>query len=147
MEERYFAELKRFFEQRIRFNAFLGFVVEELAPGRARMRMPYQPDLLGDPFRPSLHGGAMASLLDAAGGLAVLTRLKPGETCHTVDLRVDYLIPGEAADLVAEARVIRVGGRVAVVNLYGWQKDPAHHVVDGKAVYNVRRARVDRVEG
>lgn len=137
--EAWYGELRRFFEEGIPFNAHLGLRVEDLAPGRARMRLPFRPEWLGDPFRPALHGGAMAALLDSVGGLAVISRLKPGEFCHTVDLRVDYLLPAEAADLVAEARIVRLGGRIAVVNVHGFQGDPARHVVDGKAVFSVRR--------
>ncbi len=74
-----FETLINVFESHIPFNAHLGIKVELLEKGRCRLRVPFQPHLVGDPLRPAMHGGVMSTLADAAGGLAVV-RLTAAET-------------------------------------------------------------------
>ncbi len=138
--EQYYAGLRRFFEEEIRFNRFLGMRVEALEEGYARLRVPFSEELVGDPFRPSLHGGVVSSLADTAGGIAAFTCVRPGDRLSTVDLRVDYLRPAALEDLVAEGRVLRIGNRVAVADIVVHQGDPDRHVATGKGVYNVKRS-------
>lgn len=139
-QEQYFEGLRRFFEESIRFNAFLGMRVVRLEPGFAELRVPFRQELVGDPFRPSLHGGVVSSLVDTAGGIAAFTSVSPGDRLATVDLRVDYLRPAALEELVAEARVLRSGNRVAVCDVAVHQGEPGLQVATGKGVYNIKRA-------
>lgn len=133
--------LVEFFERRIPFNAWLGMKVESLLPGRCRLRVPFRPELVGDPFRPALHGGVLSTLADTAGGLAVFTRVGAlSARVSTVDLRVDYYAPGALQDLYADGEVVRVGNRVGVARVVLHPGDPASPVAEGKGVYSVRRA-------
>jgi len=136
----YFSKLVEFFEQQIRFNAYLGMKVEELRRGYARLRVPYSEEFVGDPFRPALHGGVLSSLADTAGGIAAFTAVQPGDRISTVDLRIDYLRPAALEDVIAEAEVLRIGNRVAVSDIVVHQGDADRHVATGKGVYNVKRA-------
>lgn len=130
----------RFFQEQVAFHRFLGLKVEAVEEGYARLRLPYREEFLGDPFRPALHGGVSSFLIDTSGGAAVLSRLPPGGRCSTVDMRVDYLRPAATRDLVAEARVVRLGNRVAVCTAQVYHSDDSEPVADGRAVYNVRRS-------
>ncbi len=60
----------------------------------------------------TVHGGYLATLLDAAMGLAVHTKLNIGARYATTNLNISYLlpIPGGGARITAEAKVLR-GGR------------------------------------
>ena len=138
--QKYFDTLKRFFETEIKFNAWLGMRVEELREGYARLRIPFFDDLIGDPYRPALHGGVISTLLDTTGGIAAFTAVSPGDVLSTVDLRVDYLRPAALRDVIAEGTLIRLGNRVAVCDIVLHQDDPERAVATGKGVYNVRRA-------
>jgi uncharacterized protein (TIGR00369 family) len=131
----------RFFNQEIPFNQHLGMVLTELGPGRAVMELPYKPELVGDAGRPALHGGVLSSLMDAAGGAAAFSRVKvPADTLSTIDLRVDYLRPAELRTVIAEATVMRMGNRVACVDIRCTHEgDPDHLIATGKAVYSVKR--------
>ena len=139
--EEYFESLKRFFEEKIPFNTFLGMKVDKLDEGFARLRVPYFENLIGDPVRPALHGGVVSTLADTAGGIAAFTSVGPGDVLSTVDLRVDYLRPAALQDLVAEARVLRTGNRMVVCDIAVFHDDPDHRVATGKGVYNVKRAK------
>ena len=95
--------------------------------------------LIGNPFLPALHGGAIASFLEVAAimelGFAILWaeiesgRLAP-ETLtpatlprmpKTIDFTVDYLRSGLPRDAYARARVNRSGRRYASVHVEAWQ--------------------------
>src|SRR5262245_32687498 len=130
----------RMFEQWIPFNRFLGITVEEATDGFVRMALPYRDEFIGDPARPALHGGVISTLIDACGGLAVWTRIGVDDRVSTIDLRVDYLAPGAPERLIAEATVVRVGNRVAVVDVRCTQpSSPERVVATGKGVYNIKR--------
>ncbi len=128
-----------FIERSIPFNRLLGMRVVSLEHGRAVMEVPFRPDLVGDPYRPALHGGVVSSLIDATGGAAAFTRIETVDRISTVDMRVDYLRPGAEERLVAEAEVQRMGNRVAAVQVIVHQGDPAEPIALGRCVYNVRR--------
>ena len=132
------ASLRRLFEEEIPFHRALGLRVLTAGPAGAAVTIPPAPQLTGDPHRPAVHGGVLATLIDTAGGLAVFLAVGPGDRVSTLDLRVDYLRPA-ATDrpLTAEARVLRVGNRVAVTEIWVHHGDPEAAVARGTAVYNV----------
>jgi uncharacterized protein (TIGR00369 family) len=70
-----------------------------------------------------LHGGAVVSLLDTAAAFAVHTILEPGARTVTVDLTVHFLRPFGSGRLLARARVLRAGRRIAFLTVEA--TDPA----------------------
>ena len=129
-----------FFLKQIPFNRHLGMEAVALEPGRCVLRIPFRPEFVGDPLRPALHGGVVSSLADAAGGLAVFSTFDSPDTgVSTVDLRIDYLRPGKLEDLICEARVVRVGNRVAVTTMTVHHGDPDYVAAEGRGVYNLFR--------
>jgi uncharacterized protein (TIGR00369 family) len=129
-----------FYETNVAFNRWLGMRVEEVGGCRCVMRVPFRPELVGDPFRPALHGGVTATLADAAGGLAVFDAIGTLEgRVSTIDLRVDYYRPGELKDLLAEATIVNLGQRVGVSRILLHHGDPTRPIAEGKGVYNIAR--------
>lgn len=137
-----FAALKQIIEEGLPFNTLLGIRVEELREGYVRLRVPFKPELVGDPRRPALHGGVLSTLVDVSGGFAVWTSCHLEDRIATIDLGVDYLRPAGAKDLYAEATVRLLGNRVGNAHVVLWSEgDPDHHVAVGRAVYNIRRGK------
>lgn len=132
--------LHQFMEQGVPFNRWMGLRLIESHPGEMIIHMPFREDMVGDPFRPALHGGVVAALLDAIGGGAVFTQLGVHDRASTVDLRVDYLKPGECKDVFSRGKVLRMGNRVATAQMTCWhegeENDPFATAI---GVYNVRR--------
>jgi uncharacterized protein (TIGR00369 family) len=62
--------------------------------------------------RADVHGGVIASLLDAAMGVAVRSSLGGGEGATTVSMTVNYVAPGRGT-LTARGHVIRAGRTLA----------------------------------
>lgn len=140
--------LRRWFEQGIPFNRFLGIRLHALERGRCVLRLPWRDELVGDASRPAVHGGVLSTLIDTAGGGACFAALdRVEDRLSTVDLRVDYLRPGGAADLWCQGEVVRMGNRVGVARMAVYSGglpgpgEPDQPIATGQAVYNiVRRA-------
>ncbi|WP_217914064.1 PaaI family thioesterase [Miltoncostaea marina] len=60
------------------------------------------------------HGGAVAGLIDAAMGLAILGRLPGGEGCATVEMKLNFTAPAPPGTLRARGRVLHEGRRTVV---------------------------------
>ena len=134
------AAMEALIAEHIPFHKMLGLRIQTMGEGKARASLPFRPELIGDPLRPAIHGGVIATILDACGGFAVWGNLTMEDRVSTIDLRVDYLAPAGADTLIAEAEVVRVGNRVAVVDIRVWQEqNPTKIVATGKGVYNIRR--------
>lgn len=133
--------IRQLFSGGIPFNAYVGLELLELERGRALARIPYRAELIGDPTRPALHGGVISMLADTIGGAAVFSVTEPGDRVATIDLRVDYLLPGREADLYAEGELIRVGNRVGVSSVRCWQPAVSEEsIAVAKGVYTIKRA-------
>jgi uncharacterized protein (TIGR00369 family) len=71
----------------------LGIEFTSIKRGVTVARLPYSEALVGDPMTGVLHGGVITTLLDAAGGAAVISRIRAPVPIATLDLRIDYLRP------------------------------------------------------
>jgi len=113
-----------------------------MAGGRSRLCLSVRPELC-NPASSSVHGGVLSSLVDAAGGAALLSMAQgqadyAGQT--TVELNVSYLAaaPGRG-DLVAEGNVLRLGRTLAVVEAEV-RTDEGELVVKGRGTFKVWRS-------
>ncbi len=139
--ERYLAGVKRFMEVEIPFNKFLGVCAGRIERDFVQLILPFRPEFLGNYHKGALHGGVLSTLADTAGGAAVFAAADLGDVVSTIDLRIDYLRPAGALDTIAEARVVRMGGRVGVARIQIWQGEAEGRqlVAESTGVYNVRR--------
>ncbi|MFK7891145.1 MAG: thioesterase family protein [Granulosicoccus sp.] len=141
--------VKVLFEHQISFNEFLGFKIDQLEPAPVRIRFDMKPQLIGHFLHGRLHGGVISSVLDVAGGLAVMMGIASyhkQETAFevlnrfahlaTIDMRVDYLRQGIGEYFVAESEVVRLGRRVAVCRMQLCNDDESL-IATGNATYMV----------
>ena len=63
----------------------------------------------------SVHGGFAATMLDFACGYAVLSKMVPGKTFSTLELKVSYHRPmtKDTGPVRAEGRIVSIGRRAA----------------------------------
>lgn len=122
------------------FHHWLGVRAVACGPGRAVLRIPPNPDFVGNPLIPAIHGGIVAALVDLAGGAALYVDLQ--FPTPTIDMRVDYLKPALAGKaLVAEAVVKQRGRTVAFVDVDVRDED-GRLVAQGRCAYSVKDAGV-----
>jgi len=86
-------------------GALLGFRVESVEPGEARMRMDC--DQRHQNVYGYTHGGAIFTLADTAIGLAHVACLMAEETGTTVESKINYLRPALGGLLRAQARCVK----------------------------------------
>jgi len=95
------------------YYSFLKFDVEKAEDGFCRIRLPYRKEIT-HPYG-FIHGGAIASLLDSASVMALLSILDPEKKVATLEIKVNFIRPA-GVDVVGEARILRVGSRTAVAD-------------------------------
>ncbi|MFP3137675.1 MAG: PaaI family thioesterase [Nitrososphaeria archaeon] len=94
----------------------LGIREELRERGRAVVAMDVDPRVHMNAMG-TVHGGAIASLVDSAAGRAVASLVGEVARMSTIELKVNYLRPSAGGTLRAEGRVVHVGTRIAVVEV------------------------------
>lgn len=135
------------FDRRLPYNQFLGFEVDKSDLSKAKILLPWQDNLMGNPFHKILHGGVTSAILDTVGGLQAMlfaaqempqmTRSDFGKrvaNIGTIDLRVDYLRPGKGERFIATADIIRKGNKVAVCRME-LHNESGTHIAFGTGTY------------
>lgn len=94
------------------FNGTTGLSIEEVWHGGARVRQSYREAFI----RPggTISGPTMMALADFAMYVAVLAAIGPVPLAVTTHLSINFLRRPAAADLVAEAKLMKLGKRLAV---------------------------------
>ena len=88
---------------------------------RLRFVMPFHDDVVGRPG--FLHGGAIAGLLEFAAFTALSRAIGEDVVKKPITVTVDYMRGGTPGDTYAEARIERLGKRMANVESFAWQGD------------------------
>ncbi|HTS11118.1 MAG TPA: PaaI family thioesterase [Candidatus Limnocylindrales bacterium] len=91
-----------------------GFELGEAEPGRVVLRMRVRER--HKQVHGVVHGGVLAALADTAGGLATYMASPLGTRVATIEMKINYLEAVEGGTVHAEARVVRMGAHIAVVD-------------------------------
>jgi uncharacterized protein (TIGR00369 family) len=106
--------------------AYIGMEVVSTGPCEATIRLPFRPELVGDPSRGVVFGGVITTLIDHTAGLCVFCSLEELRAIATLDLRIDYLRAARAgADLIGHAECYKMTKNVAFVRALAYEDDPA----------------------
>lgn len=134
--------LKQLAEEWIPFNKMLGLKARSIERGDVVLEIPFREELIGDPMKRALHGGVISMLCDTAGGFSVWSSLDDERArVSTIDLRVDYLLPGRQEAILAHAKLVRAGKTVGVADVRVFHPDAEDKTIaTGKAVYAIRIA-------
>jgi uncharacterized protein (TIGR00369 family) len=116
-----------------------GHSIERVAHGDVRVRWAFDENSL----RPggTVSGPTMMELADFAMYVAVFSAIGPQPLAVTTNLNINFLRKPTRADLIADARLMKVGKRLAVgeVAIYSDGTDePVAHVT---ATYSIPQAR------
>ena len=94
------------------FNGLVGLQFVDGGEGFAKIRLPVRPEVL-QPWG-TVHGGAVATLLDVTGGVGAHLSYPRGTRLVTVEMKINYIAPlGEGA-LVAQSEMLHRGRRTTV---------------------------------
>ncbi|GJL82713.1 MAG: hypothetical protein DHS20C01_23470 [marine bacterium B5-7] len=124
-----FEQLETLTREQLPFAKPYNFIVEYLGDREARVRLPANGAFL----RPggTISGPAMMALADYAMYAAVLASIGPVELAVTTNLNINFLQKPAPGDLIADARLIKLGKRLAVGDV------PIHTIEDPTMVAHV----------
>lgn len=118
----------------------LGLKLEHIAASEARMRLPYDPQIVGDPETGVIAGGAVTTLLDHTCGQAVWAALNAWAPIATLDLRIDYMRAAEPGrDVLAEAHCYKLTRHVGFVRATAYDASPDDPVATAQAAFALNR--------
>ena len=141
MEDRK-AALARQFIEAIPHARALGMELTEIGDGTATIRMAWAEHLVGDPETGVIHGGAVSALMDTCGGAAVMSHPTGALGTATIDLRIDYMRPATAGQMItARAECYHVTRSVAFVRATAFDEDPTRPVAAATGAFTVEREK------
>ncbi len=120
-------ELCRFLETQAPFLATMGIRCEESRPGYAVARWKQDPRWI----RPGgyLFGGGLMTLADAALYMAILSQIGLKAMAVTSELKMNFLRPAVGGDVLARARLLKVGRRLAYGEIHLFMADGGEKLV------------------
>ncbi len=134
------SQIIEIFEEQIPANKMLGMKVVNISVGKVEVFVPFRNEFIGDFRQGFWHGGILASIADAAGGLAGFTTLSsPADKINTIDMRIDYVAPAIKEDIKVCVNLIKVGKRIINADVVLYQKNIDKPVAVARCAYSVLR--------
>ena len=100
------------------------------------LKVPYRPELVGDPDSGVIAGGVVTTLLDFACGWATALALDEPTSIATLDLRIDYMRPSRPGlDIHATAYCYKLTRSVAFLRGVAYDEDPSDPVAAAQAAF------------
>ena len=93
----------------------MGMTAEAIGPGEATIRLPFDDNML----RPggTISGPTMMALADTTMYAVVLSAIGVVKLAVTTSFNINFLYRPSPADLMAEGRLLKLGKRLAVVEV------------------------------
>ncbi len=94
------------------FNSLLGIRITRLHKDGLTIECAVRPDLIN--LAGVLHGGVLATLADAAVGIALTRHFGGKRPITTVELKINYVRPVSEGKVRARAKLVKVGTKICV---------------------------------
>lgn len=114
------------------FNRWLGFKVLKMDEDGLELKATWREEWVVNPDRRYTHGGILAAIIDVAADYAIA--IKVGRPVPTIDIRVDFHKAAMPGDVIAKAKVVRMGSQYATAEAYVYDNDGAL-VASGRGTY------------
>ncbi len=118
------------------FPSLVGLKLDEIVEDRVVMSLPFREEVVT--MGNVVHGGAIATLIDAAASCAAWATPAPPENMRgsTVALNVSYISAAASVDLQAEATVLRRGKSLVFLDVVV-KESSGELVAKGTATYKL----------
>ncbi len=90
----------------------LGAEITAVRPGFCEIALPFRPEITQQ--HDFFHGGALAAIIDTAGGYAAFSLFEPEDSILTVEFKVNCLAPAQGEKLLARGEVVKSGRTLTV---------------------------------
>ncbi len=95
--------------------AYLGAVLESVAPGRVEIALPFRPELSQQ--HGFFHAGIISTIADSAGGYAGFTLFPADAGVLTVEFKINLVAPADGERALAVGEVLKSGRTLTVCRL------------------------------
>lgn len=128
-------ELDSFFEKAFPGHRHSDHIFEILEPGRARLKLIPNDTML----RPGgiISGPTQMALADRAAYAVILAHIGPVAMAVTSNLNMSFLRAAEQKPLFADAWLLKLGRRLATVDVRIWQTDESKIVAQSTVTYAI----------
>jgi uncharacterized protein (TIGR00369 family) len=114
----------------------LGIEVTRLEGAKVWGRVPYKPELIGDPETGVIAGGVITTFLDQLSGMAAVLAMREPTVVATIDIRIDYMRGAEPGrDVLAEAHCYKIGKNVAFVRAVAYEESTENPIAHAAAAF------------
>ena len=100
-------------------------------------RLPANPDNIGNPLLPAIHGGVIAGFMELSAALYLLIYSNSASIPKIIDFSIDYLRAGHFRDTYAQCQLWRQGRRVTNVAITAWQGDRQSPIATARAHFKI----------
>ncbi len=115
------------------FNQWLAFTVLKIDGDGIEIKAAWREEWVVNPDRRYTHGGILAAIVDVAADYAIAAQL--GRAVPTINIRVDYHKAALPGDLIAKARVVRMGSQYSTAEAAVYDSDGTL-VASGRGTYS-----------
>lgn len=94
------------------FGEVIRLKLDERGPGRSVCSIEVVPDIHHNPHKVT-HGAVLYALADTGMGMALYPTLQEGESCVTIEIKINYFRPAAAGIIRCETVVLNRGRTIA----------------------------------
>jgi uncharacterized protein (TIGR00369 family) len=129
------AELERLAVEEVPVAGQMGIVIDSIGPGEVTARVPYREALI----RPggTIAGPVMMVLADFVMWGVVMSLIGPVKLAVTTSLHINFLRRPGPGDVVARGRILKLGKRLAVGEVYLYTHGVDDLVAHVSATYSI----------
>lgn len=122
----------------------IGLHADRIGRGSAVLRLPYRPTML----RPggTMSGPMMMALADACMYAVVLSLIGTVKLAVTTNFSMNFLFRASPADLIAEGRILKLGKRLAVMDVAVHSEGHSEPVAHATGTYSIPPSSVDTAD-
>jgi uncharacterized protein (TIGR00369 family) len=118
------------------YASLLGIEVEQRGE-EILFTLPIDPDLIGNPVLPAIHGGVIAGFMEHAAVIHLMIFMQTAAFPKIIDFSIDYLRAGLNRDTYATCQVWRQGRRVGNVAITAWQTRSSEPIATARAHFKL----------
>ena len=124
--------------QRVPYARRMGFEMQREGD-QLVLVLPFRDDCVGNAALRAVHGGLVGSLMEFAAVAQVMHDLQGEAIPRVINITVEYLRGARPVKTFAKARVMRMGRKVANVNVIAYQDDESRPVSSAVANFLIKR--------
>jgi acyl-coenzyme A thioesterase PaaI-like protein len=99
--------------------------------------LPANPQNIGNPLLPAIHGGVIAGFMELSAALYLLIYSDSVSIPKIIDFSIDYLRAAHDRDTYAQCQLWRQGRRVTNVAITAWQGDRDVPIATARAHFKI----------